>query len=106
MAEPRPRRHQTCPSSAYWPNSIKNVRQEQGEIKGAPYWSEAPFLINQLNVPTVYFAPGDIRSCHTLEERVELEEYFDGIIALAAFLARIGSLESSKSNWPASAATT
>jgi acetylornithine deacetylase len=86
--------------------SIKAVRPERGEIKGAPYWSEAPFLIDQLNVPTVYFAPGDIRNCHTLEERVELEEYYDSIVALAAFLARIGSLESSKSNWPESAAAT
>jgi acetylornithine deacetylase len=77
--------------------AIKAVRLERGEIKGAPYWSEAPFLINQLKVPTVYFAPGDIRNCHTLEERVELEEYYDGIVALAAFLACIGSLESSNS---------
>jgi hypothetical protein len=43
-----------------------------------------------LGVPTVYCAPGDIRNCHTLEERVELQEYFDGIVAFAAFLARIG----------------
>jgi acetylornithine deacetylase len=45
-----------------------------------------------LGVPTVYCAPGDIRNCHTLEERVELQEYFDGIVAFAAFLARIGEL--------------
>jgi acetylornithine deacetylase len=86
--------------------AIKAVRPERGEIKGAPYWSEAPFLINQLKAPTVYFAPGDIRNCHTLEERVELEEYCDGIVALAAFLAHIGSLESPISNWPESAAAT
>jgi acetylornithine deacetylase len=73
--------------------SIKAVRPDRGEIEGAPYWSEAPFLIDQLGVPTVYCAPGDIRNCHTLEERVELQEYFDGIVAFAAFLARIGELE-------------
>jgi acetylornithine deacetylase len=73
--------------------SIKAVRPDRGKIEGAPYWSEAPFLIDQLGVPTVYCAPGDIRNCHTLEERVELQEYFDGIVAFAAFLARIGELE-------------
>ena len=50
-------------------------------------------IYHQLGVPTVYCAPGDIRNCHTLEERVELQEYFDGIVACAAFLARIGELE-------------
>jgi acetylornithine deacetylase len=53
---------------------------------GAPYWSEAPFL-SHLSIPTVYFAPGDIRNCHTLEERVNLADYTSGIVALAAFIA-------------------
>ena len=53
---------------------------------GAPYWSEAPFLTS-LGIPTIYFAPGDIRNCHTLEERVNLDDYASGIIALAAFIA-------------------
>jgi acetylornithine deacetylase len=53
---------------------------------GAPFWSEQPFL-TRLGVPTVYFAPGDIRICHTLEERVPIEDYRGGILALAAFLA-------------------
>jgi acetylornithine deacetylase len=66
---------------------IQAVRPDRGQIEGAPFWSEAPFLISQLGVPTVYCAPGDIRNCHTLEERVELQEYFDGVIAFAAFLA-------------------
>ena len=39
--------------------------------------------------PPVYCAPGDIRNCHTLEERVELREYFDGVVAFAAFLAAL-----------------
>jgi acetylornithine deacetylase len=38
-------------------------------------------------VPTVYYAPGDIRICHTLEERVSIDEYRRGILGLAAFLA-------------------
>jgi acetylornithine deacetylase/succinyl-diaminopimelate desuccinylase-like protein len=63
------------------------VRADRGLVEGAPYWSEAPFLINRLGVPTVYWAPGDIRNCHTLEERVLVKEYLDGIVAFAAFIA-------------------
>jgi acetylornithine deacetylase len=69
--------------------AVRSVRPDRGAIEGAPYWSEAPFLATELGVPTVYWAPGDIRNCHTLEERVELEEYFDGVVALAAFLAAL-----------------
>jgi acetylornithine deacetylase len=71
------------------------VRPDRGAVEGAPYWSEAPFLATELGVPTVYGAPGDIRNCHTLEERVELREYFDGVVALAAFLVALGEGEGS-----------
>lgn len=67
--------------------AVRSVRPDRGAIEGAPYWSEAPFLTARLGVPAVYCAPGDIRNCHTLEERVEVREYFDGIVAFAAFLA-------------------
>ena len=69
--------------------AVRSVRPDRGAIEGAPFWSEAPFLVTGLGVPTVYWAPGDIRNCHTLEERVELSEYFDGVVALAAFLAAL-----------------
>ena len=69
-------------------DSVSDGRvSDRGLIEGAPYWSEAPFLINRLGVPTVYWAPGDIRNCHTLEERVLVKEYLDGIVAFAAFIA-------------------
>ncbi len=68
--------------------AVQGVRPDRGAIEGAPYWSESPFL-TALGASTVYFAPGDIRNCHTLEERVELAEYFDGIVAFAAFLAAL-----------------
>ena len=69
--------------------AVRSVRPDRGAIEGAPFWSEAPFLVTGLGVPTVYWAPGDIRNCHTLEERVELREYFDGIVSLGAFLAAL-----------------
>jgi acetylornithine deacetylase len=57
-----------------------------GRIGGAPFWSEASFLV-AAGVPTVYFAPGDIGICHTSEERVNVDEYLAGIAVLAEFIA-------------------
>ena len=59
----------------------------RGMIEGAPYWSESPFLINQIGCPAVYCAPGDITNCHTFEERVSVDEYIAGIVAFALFIA-------------------
>ena len=71
----------------------------RGAIEGAPYWSEAPFLVDAMDVPTVYCAPGDIRNCHTLEERVAIEEYLAGIVAFAAFIADFcGVADTNQSN--------
>ena len=67
-------------------SAVRAVRPERGNIEAAPYWSELPIL-SALGVPGVYFAPGDIRICHTTEENVSLEDYYDGIVALAAFLS-------------------
>jgi acetylornithine deacetylase len=67
-------------------SAVRAVRPERGNIEAAPYWSELPIL-SALGVPGVYFAPGDIRSCHTTEENVSLQDYYDSIVALAAFLA-------------------
>jgi acetylornithine deacetylase len=73
--------------------AVQAVRADRGQIEGAPYWSEAPFLVNRLGVPTVYWAPGDVRNCHTLEERVLVKDYLDGIIAFAAFIATFDGSE-------------
>jgi acetylornithine deacetylase len=67
-------------------SAVRAVRPERGNIEAAPYWSELPIL-SALGVPGVYFAPGDIRFCHTTEENVNLHDYYDGIVALAAFLS-------------------
>jgi acetylornithine deacetylase len=67
-------------------SAVRAVRPERGNMEAAPYWSELPIL-SALGVPGVYFAPGDIRICHTTEENVSLEDYYDGIVALAAFLS-------------------
>ncbi|MFV1535354.1 M20/M25/M40 family metallo-hydrolase [Phaeobacter sp. JH209B] len=67
--------------------SIAAVRPDRGAVEGAPFWSEMPFLTAKLGVPTVYCAPGDISICHTNHERVPLQDYHDGIVAFAAFIA-------------------
>jgi acetylornithine deacetylase/succinyl-diaminopimelate desuccinylase-like protein len=76
-ASPHARRLMACAAAA---------APHRGNPTGAPFWSEAPFL-TRLGVPTVYYAPGDIRICHTLEERVPIDQYRRGILGLAAFLA-------------------
>jgi acetylornithine deacetylase len=64
---------------------VQRTRPGRGKIKGAPFWSEASFLTAR-GIPTVYFAPGDISICHTSEERVPIDEYLSGIVALAEFI--------------------
>ncbi|MCY3880036.1 MAG: M20/M25/M40 family metallo-hydrolase [Rhodobacteraceae bacterium] len=59
----------------------------RGQIEGAPYWSESSIFINQAGCPTVYCAPGDIATCHTLEERINVEEYLAAVVAYAQFIA-------------------
>ena len=66
--------------------AVRAVRPDRGKIEAAPYWSELP-IFAALGIPGVYFAPGDIRICHTAEENVSLDDYFDGILALSVFLA-------------------
>jgi len=78
----------TLPEVHLLSHCVDEAMPDRGKIKGAPYWSEAPFFVNQLSIPTVYCASGDISNCHTFDEHVELEEYFAGIVAFAAFMAR------------------
>ena len=57
--------------------------------------------MRELGCPAVYCAPGDIRNCHTLEERVAVDEYLAGIAAFASFIAEYCGLAAGSSN-PAS----
>jgi acetylornithine deacetylase len=66
---------------------IQQTRPEAGRVGGAPYWSEMPFLTEQIGCPTVYCAPGDIAVAHTFEERIEVEEYLAAVRAFALFFA-------------------
>ncbi len=66
---------------------VQQTRPEAGRVGGAPYWSEMPFLTEQIGCPTVYCAPGNIAVAHTFEERIEVEEYLAAVRAFALFFA-------------------
>lgn len=77
---------QGLPEVAQLTNAVASVNPERAKIGGAPFWSESSFLINKLNVPTVYCAPGDIACCHTPQEHLSIEEYLAAIRAFARFM--------------------
>ena len=76
------------PTARQLSTAITETTPGKGGIGGAPYWSEVPFLINEIGCPAVYCAPGDISNCHTFEERLDIEEYLAAIRAFAVFIIR------------------
>jgi acetylornithine deacetylase len=81
------------PALAMLQESVGQAMPGRGGAEGAPFWSETPFFVNGLGIPAVYCAPGDIRNCHTFEERVSVEEYLAGVVAFAGFIARYCGVE-------------
>lgn len=72
--------------------SISTTTGAAARIEGAPYWSEKPFL-RALGIPGVYFAPGDIATCHTPFERIATDELISATRTLAHFVASWCGLE-------------
>lgn len=68
--------------------AVADAMPGRGQVEGAPFWSESPFFVNRLGIPAVYCAPGDIRNCHTFQERVNVDEYLAGVVAFATFMVR------------------
>ncbi len=81
------------PALAMLSASVGEAMPGRGGAEGAPFWSETPFFVNGLGIPAVYCAPGDIRNCHTFEERVSVEEYLAGVVAFADFMTRYCGVE-------------
>jgi acetylornithine deacetylase len=75
----------TLDAIALLQQAVRRRRRDRGRVAGAPFWSEASFLVSR-GIPTIYFAPGDIGTAHTSEERVPIDEYLSGIAALAEFI--------------------
>lgn len=67
-------------------DAIHAVTGDADVIEGAPFWAEMSFL-NAQGIPTVYCAPGDITNCHTVHERVVVQEFLDGIQIFVRFIA-------------------
>jgi acetylornithine deacetylase len=65
---------------------LTDITGRDGLIKGAGYWSELGVLRDELGIAGVYCAPGDIRNCHTLEERVPVDQLADAVRAFALFI--------------------
>lgn len=72
--------------------AIQSVTGDTDVIEGAPFWSEMSFL-NALNIPAVYCAPGDITNCHTLHERVAVQQLLEGVEIFVRFIARYCGLD-------------
>ncbi len=66
--------------------ALHHVRPDAGALEGAPFWAEMSFL-ERAGIPCVYCGPGDISNAHTSEERVPVDEFVDGVRALALFTA-------------------
>ena len=71
---------------------VRETEADRGGIEAAPYWSEGPFLTNELQIPTVYCAPGDIRNCHTFDEHVDIDQYLSAVTIYANFIAEFCGL--------------
>lgn len=65
--------------------SVRAVAPDRDAVTGAPFWSEMS-LLGAVGIPCVYWAPGDISTCHTAEEHVRIDEFLDGVAALSMFV--------------------
>jgi acetylornithine deacetylase len=68
--------------------ALHEVTGREPRLAGAGYWSELGVLRDGMGIPGVYCAPGDIRNCHTLEERVPIAQLVDGVRAFALLIGR------------------
>lgn len=66
--------------------AIRRTTGQSARIRGAPYWSEKP-LLRAAGIPGVYFAAGDIATCHTPFERLPIDHFVSATRTLAYFIA-------------------
>ncbi len=74
------------PAVAELSAAIRHITGRPARVEGAPYWSEKP-LLRAVGVPGVYFAAGDIATCHTPFERLPIEQFVSVTRTLAYFIA-------------------
>ncbi len=66
--------------------AFEQQMERPAELSGFTAWSEIPFLTAAFGTPGVYFAPGDLQSCHTTEEHVNVSDVVAATRVLARFI--------------------
>ena len=84
----RPRSSPASPVVRLLPNRMQGCSRRTAARSRARLLVGGAVPDDRLGVPTVYCAPGDIRICHTLEERVPIDEYRSGILGLRRLSGR------------------
>ena len=74
------------------------VARHHADVLGSPVevyftdgYNEMDFLINDLDIPTVQYGPGDSRLCHTDEERLSVPQLLDATCVYVGLALEAGS---------------
>ena len=74
------------------------VARHHAAVVGSPVevyftdgYNEMDFLINDLDIPTVQYGPGDSRLCHTDEERLSVPQLLDATCVYVGLALEAGS---------------
>ncbi len=63
----------------------------QLSITGSPSGNDARLLQNISKIPTLIIGPGDLGLCHSVDEHIELEDYFNNILLYANLILEINN---------------
>jgi len=64
-------------------NNLEEITGMTNMIASAPYVGETSWIIKDMKIPAVYFGPGKLELCHTLDERINIEELLQHTKVLA-----------------------
>ena len=74
----------------------RSVTGSPADIYFTDGYNEMDFLINDLNIPTVQYGPGDSGLCHTDEERLSIEQLLDATRVYVGIALEAGNLPNPK----------
>lgn len=64
----------------YARTAFRECYGREAETVGIPYWTDGAILVNEANIPSVIFGPGDIRSAHSAAEHVNVDNFLNSIM--------------------------
>jgi acetylornithine deacetylase len=67
--------------------AVKQHRPDAGNPGAIPGWSEAPFYLRDLGIPTVYLGAGSVEHCHTPREHVPTADYLSLVDSYVELIA-------------------